>query len=46
MELHKKGKIILLVFIVFCVSSCAGGRGDLLEGLRDTRFGYLVKDLS
>jgi hypothetical protein len=27
MELRKKGKIILLAFIVFCVSSCAGGRG-------------------
>jgi hypothetical protein len=27
MELRKKGKIILLAFIVFCVSSCAGRRG-------------------
>jgi hypothetical protein len=27
MELHKKGKIILLAFIIFCVSSCAVGRG-------------------
>ena len=44
MELIKKGKIILLAFIIFCVSSCAGGKEDLLEGLRDIRFGYLVKD--
>jgi len=26
MELHKKGKMILLVLIVLMVSSCAGGR--------------------
>jgi len=27
MELHKKGKVILLFLLVLVISSCAGGRG-------------------
>ena len=44
MELHKKGKIIIFLLLVLAFSSCAGGRGDLLEGLKDTRFGFPGKD--